>query len=377
MLGLAQVAVRSAGMSVGQTDGDSGWLIVDRTLVYAVLAVTAMIVASQINVRQTMRVRGCRNPLAWVLIGSLVLLGLTFIPGMGRSVNGASRWLYLGPSAWGLSFQPSELVKWVMVLCMAWWCSRRWSMMHRFARGLLPALVLIGFAAGLVMVEDLGTGLLIGLVAMCLLIAGGARLWHLAIMVPLAGVAVAVGVWTNPYRWNRLTSFLDPWADPYGSGYHAIQSMLAFAQGGLAGRGLGNGVQKFGYLPEDTTDFIFATICEEMGVVGAILVVVLYLVLFWVGLGIVRDSKDMFGRLVGLGVLLTIAFQSLMNLAVVTVVVPTKGIALPLLSSGGTGWIMAAACVGLVAALDRGNELEAEESEGGEEIGDVVVRACS
>ena len=136
--------------------------------------------------------------------------------------------------------------------------------------------------------------------------------------------------------------------------------MLAIAQGGLFGGGLGNGIQKFGYLPEDTTDFIFAIICEELGIMGAALIVVLYLVLLWIGLSIVKDCKDTFSRLVGLGVLLTVGLQALINIAVVTVVVPTKGIALPLISAGGTGWIMTAFAIGLVAALDNANRMGEE-----------------
>jgi len=139
--------------------------------------------------------------------------------------------------------------------------------------------------------------------------------------------------------------------------------MLAIAQGGLFGRGLGNGIQKFGYLPEDTTDFIFAIICEETGLAGASLVVGLYIVLLWVGMGIVRDCRDTFARLLGLGVLLTVGMQALINIAVVTVVVPTKGIALPLISSGGTGWVVTAFAIGLVAALDNANRMAAEDGE--------------
>ena len=146
----------------------------------------------------------------------------------------------------------------------------------------------------------------------------------------------------SPYRLQRLTVFLNPWADPLGAGYHPIQSMLTIAQGGLIGRGLGNGIQKFGYLPEDTTDFIFAVVCEELGLTGAVLVIGLYLLLIWMGWSILCNCKDRFGRLFALGVLTMIGLQTIINLAVVTVLAPTKGIALPLLSKGGTGWILTA-----------------------------------
>lgn len=369
LLGLAVLMVNSAGARVGVPGhtGDAGLVagvmgvLTGRAVIYAVLAVGVMLLASRINVRQLFAVRGWTNPLSLIVVGALLLAALTLVPGMGKSVNGASRWLYLGPRSWGLSFQPSELVKWVMVLAIAWWCARRRGLMHRFRYGLVPPLMLLGIACLIVVVEDLGTAALIGLVAACMLIAGGARLRHLAWVVPIGLVGLVAAMLHSPYRIKRLTAFLDPWADPAGSGYHPIQSMLAVSQGGLTGSGLGNGIQKFGYLPEDTTDFIFAVICEELGIMGAAVVVSLFLVILWVGLGIVRDCKDTFGRLVGLGVLLTVGLQAAINIAVVVAVVPTKGIALPLVSSGGTGWIMTAFALGLVAALDNANYLEAEE----------------
>lgn len=369
LLGLAVLMVNSAGATVGADGhtGDAGLVagtisvLTGRAVIYAVLAVGVMLLASRINVRQLFAVRGWTNPLSLIVVGALVLAALTLVPGMGKSVNGSSRWLYLGPRSLGLSFQPSELVKWVMVLAIAWWCARRRGLMHRFRYGLVPPLILLGVACLIVVVEDLGTAALIGLVAVCMLIAGGARLKHLALVVPVGLIGLVAALMHSPYRIKRLTAFLDPWADPAGSGYHPIQSMLAVSQGGLTGRGLGNGIQKFGYLPEDTTDFIFAVICEELGIMGAAVVVVLFMVILWVGLGIVRDCKDTFGRLVGLGVLLTVGLQAAINIAVVVAVVPTKGIALPLVSSGGTGWIMTAFALGLVAALDNANYLEAEE----------------
>jgi cell division protein FtsW len=369
LLGLAVLMVNSAGATVGAAGhtGDAGLVagtvsvLTGRAVIYAVLAVGVMLLASRINVRQLFAVRGWTNPLSVIVAGALLLAALTLVPGMGKSVNGASRWLYLGPKSWGLSFQPSELVKWVMVLAIAWWCARRRGLMHRFRYGLVPPLILLGMACLIVVVEDLGTAALIGLVAVCMLIAGGASLKHLALIVPVGLIGLVAALLHSPYRIKRLTAFLDPWADPAGSGYHPIQSMLAVIQGGLTGRGLGNGIQKFGYLPEDTTDFIFAVICEELGIMGAAVVVALFMVILWVGLGIVRDCKDTFGRLVGLGVLLTVGLQAAINIAVVVAVVPTKGIALPLVSAGGTGWIMTAFALGLVAALDNANYLEAEE----------------
>jgi cell division protein FtsW len=189
-------------------------------------------------------------------------------------------------------------------------------------------------------------------------LAGGAKLWHLLTFVPPAGAVCVAAIVQSPYRMQRLTTFLHPWRDPQGAGYHPIQSMLAFAEGGVTGSGLGGSVQKF-YLPEDTTDFLFPVIAEELGLAGAATIVALFLVILWVGFGVIKDCRDTFSRLLGVGVLLMLGTQAAMNIAVTTVVVPTKGIALPLVSAGGTGWVMTAAAIGLVAALDNANYLEA------------------
>ncbi len=222
------------------------------------------------------------------------------------------------------------------------------------------------------MIEDLGTAVLIGAVALCMLVAGGGRLWQLALMLPLAVAGIVAAILESPYRVRRLTAFLDPWADARGTGYHPIQSMLAFAQGGVEGAGLGRSVQKY-YIPEDTTDFVFPIIAEELGLLGAGLVIGLFLAILWIGLGIARDSDSAFGRLVAIGVLVTVGLQAVINLAVVTVVVPTKGIALPLISAGGTGWVFTAFALGLVASLDNARAVreEAEPRSRGEREADA------
>jgi cell division protein FtsW len=212
-------------------------------------------------------------------------------------------------------------------------------------------------------IEDLGTAVLIAAVGLLVLLAAGARWWHVALTVPPAAAAVIALIALSPYRMRRITSFLDPWADPQGSGYHLVQALNTIQEGGLTGRGLGNSVLKFGYLPEDTTDFLFAVICGELGLAGAFMVASIYGGLMLAGLAVVRECRHSFGRLLGLGVLLTVGLQALMNLAVVTGLVPTKGIALPLLSNGGTGWVMTSAAVGLLVAIDRINRLEATEIE--------------
>ena len=242
LLGLGLVMVHSAGMTIDGERGDTIQWMLGRPAIYAAGAVLAMLLASRIDVRNVLQLRGLANPLGYLVIASLVLVGLTLIPGVGRTVYGASRWLTVGPQSWRLSFQPSELVKWTLPIAVAWWCARRRATMHRVAHGLLPPLALIAVGGLLVGIEDLGTAALIGMVAIVLLFAGGARWWHLLLTVAAGAAAVAWAIIRSPYRYDRLVAFLDPWADAHGSGYHSIQSMLAVAMGGPTGRGLGGAV---------------------------------------------------------------------------------------------------------------------------------------
>jgi cell division protein FtsW len=247
-------------------------------------------------------------------------------------------------------------------MLLAWHCARRIGQMHKVSTGLLPGLLIVGLVAGLIATEDLGTAVLVAGAGSLMLIAAGARLWHFALAIPVGIAGAVVAVVTSPYRVQRLVSFIDPYADPQGSGYHMIQSLVAVANGEVWGRGLGFGLQKFGYLPEDETDFLFAIICEELGIAGAAAVIALYAGLLWTGLGIVRKQHNPLLKLLGMGIVCTVALQTLINLMVVTGLAPTKGIALPLLSSGGTGWILTAGSLGLLVSMDRIADRAAERA---------------
>jgi cell division protein FtsW len=368
LLGVAVVMVNSASMSLGNDPVSLKALLLGRPTIYAALAIAAMWFTSHLDLRRIYAARGLANPILWLLLVALGLCAAALVPALSAEINGSRRWLFLGPRGWGLTFQPSELAKWALVAALAWWCARHPGAIRRFWSGLLPALLLTGLVCGLIVTQDLGTAALIGAVAVMVLLAGGAKWWHLACMLPVAAGGLVAMIFTSPYRVKRLLAFADPFADPQGIGYHPIQSMVAFAHGG-APWGLGAGPQNLGgYLPADTTDFLFAVICEELGLPGAALVMGLYLLLLWTAFSILRDCRHTFGRLLGFAIVLTVGLQAVMNIAVVTVVVPTKGIALPLLSSGGTGWVMCAACVGLLAALDRINRIEAEEGLGPAEM---------
>ncbi|MDP6312067.1 MAG: FtsW/RodA/SpoVE family cell cycle protein [Phycisphaerales bacterium] len=343
LLALGAVAVQSAGMTVTQS-GTVADLATNRTTLLAIAAVAALLLGRSIPVAWTTS----RTVAVTSIVVAGVLLALVLVPGIGSKVNGARRWINFGP----IGFQPSELAKWALLLFLAWYGATRVRHMGQFRRGLLPALAVVGLLCGLILLEDLGTAVLIGTVATIMLIAAGARLKHMIMLAVPAAAALLAAIAVEPYRLKRLQIFLDPWADPEGKGYHVIQSMAAIHGGGIGGRGLGNGIQKFGYLPEDTTDFIFSIITEEFGLLGATLVVGLFIALLWAGWRIVTSQVRPERQLLALGIVAMISLQTLMNLLVVTGLAPTKGIALPLVSSGGTGWVMTAFMLGVLARLD-------------------------
>ncbi len=340
-------------------------IILSRSTAYMCLAVLAMFAASWMPVRRLGAVSSRlfadpKRRLIVLALGTLALVAVlasVYVPGIGREVNGSARWVNLRLP--GLeSVQPSEIAKWALIPLIAWYAGAcaagETNHLRRFFTGLVPGLIAVGAIAGFVVMEDLGTGFLMGVVGCLLLVAGGARIWHFLMFAPLGVMGVVYAIVESPYRLRRITSFLDPFADPQGDGYHMIQSMTTVAGAGPFGRGLGHGLQKFGYLPEDTTDFLFAVICEELGLAGATLVITLMGALLWTLLGIVRRADLPVLKLIGLGVAATFGLQACINLVVVTGMGPTKGIALPLISSGGTGWILTSLMLGLVVAMDRG-----------------------
>lgn len=350
LLIIGVVMVNSAGLSVRETQSISlSGVLTSRPMIYALLAGAMLAAGACVPVKRVITARGLASPIPWLTLATLVLLLAVYLPGLSREMNGSKRWLNLG----GVSFQPSEFAKWAIIILLAWHSAKRAAVMHRFSSGFVPGVFLIGLVCLLIGIHDLGTAVLVGMVGMAMLVAAGVRWWQAGLVVPAGAAAFTAAVIHSPYRINRLMAYVNPFDDPQGIGYHIIQSMSAVAGGGLAGRGLGNGVRKFGYLPEDTTDFIFAVICEELGIFGAALVLFLYGGLVVCGLLVARRVTDPFQRLLALGVVLTIGLQAAINIAVVTGVAPTKGIALPLLSHGGTGWALTAFSIGLLVSMDR------------------------
>ena len=286
-----------------------------------------------------------------LLVIGLAVLALLLVPGIGREVNGATRWIGFGP----VNLQPSELMKLFFVVYLAGYMTRRQRELRASWFGMLKPLGLLGLVMGLLLLEpDFGAAVVIAGTSMAMLFLGGARLLPFIVLLALALVGAGfVAVW-SPYRLQRLITFLDPWSDMFASGYQLTQALIAFGRGEIFGLGLGEGIQKLFYLPEAHNDFIFAVIAEELGVVGALTLIALFALLviriFRVGRTALLEG-NYFGGYLAYGVGLMLGFQCLVNLGVNTGVLPTKGLTLPFVSYGGNRLMVSCAMIGFVLRL--------------------------
>jgi cell division protein FtsW len=282
-------------------------------------------------------------------VGAVALLILTLVPGVGVTVGGGTRWISLGAFA----FQPSEFAKLALVLLAADVFSRkREHTLSALSHTLIPMIPALGLLATLVMAQpDLGTTLLLGATGLGLLFVAGAPMRFLAPLGAACCAVAAFGALSAPYRRARVLAFLDPWADPLVSGYHTIQSLIALGSGGWFGVGLGASRQKWMYIPNAHTDFIFAILGEEMGLLGTIVVVGMFAFLCYLGITTARNAGDRFGMLVASGITIWISLQALINMGAVTASLPITGVPLPLVSFGGTSLVLSLAAMGVLTNI--------------------------
>jgi len=351
LMAMGAVFVFSAGVDVAREINllrfyDSANL---RKVLFFPAAVALMLAVSRIDYRRFGLEKGpMRSLITYLFIISIMLLVIVLLPQVGTEVNRARRWLRIPMGPATMSFQPSEFAKWVLIFLLAGICAKYGDKLKSFWRGLLPVCLLVGLVAGLVIIEDFGSAALIALLSFLVLLVGGARGWHLLVPIPVAAIGFVAAILTSPGRKIRILAFLNPdkWAG--SANYQASQSLIAIGSGGLLGKGLGRGVCKYGHLPEDTTDFIFAIIGEELGFVGTGLVIVLFIAFVWLGLIVIMRCREPFGRLLATAIVLAIGVQAALNIGVVTVVLPTKGLPLPFVSAGGTSMLLSAAAVGVL-----------------------------
>jgi cell division protein FtsW len=290
----------------------------------------------------------------YAYIFSLILLMLIFTP-LGKELNGARRWLGAGP----FTIMPGEVAKICAIIFMASILSRRPEKIKSFKNGVIPCGIIIGIYFGLIILQpNMSTAVTITMIIASMMFVAGMRWFHVMAMGISGFAFLTVMILIAPYRMKRLTSFLDPFADPQGSGYQVIQSLYALGSGGIFGVGLGKSIQKYLYIPEPQNDFIFAIIGEELGFIGCVTVILLFLLLIWRGVRIAINAPDLFSCLLASGITAMVAVQVIINIAVATSSMPVTGIALPFISWGGNSLAIFMAAMGILLNISRYSNLD-------------------
>ena len=280
-----------------------------------------------------------------ILLLSLILLILVLIPGIGTLRNGSRSWFKIGP----FGLQPSEIAKVSLIIFLSKYLEKNQNNLSNIKKSILPVLGIIFLFFGLIMLEpDFGTGMVIVLSLMLILFISGVKLKFFASLGILGILGIAGLIIIAPYRLKRIISFLNPWSDPLGSGYQIIQSLYAIGPASLLGLGFGKSIQKQFYLPEPQTDFIFAIICEEFGIVGAISVIALFISLFYIILKISLKQNNLFAKYLSFGLGMQIILQGTLNLCVVTSLIPVTGVTLPFFSYGGSSLLVSMISIGII-----------------------------
>lgn len=344
LLAIGTVVVFSASASTAYQTLGTPYYFLERQIMWALIGLLVMVVASRFNYWHYQK---------WALpvfAISVVLLVAVLIPHVGIEINGARRWLGVG----SLQIQPSELAKIGMIFLFARLFSMHQEQLSDFWRGVIPHLGLALVIFALVVAEpDLGTTLAIAGTFFVMLFVAGARKRHLGLLfgsaLPVLGAVIAL----EPYRLQRIVAFTDPWKHPLGEGFHTIQALLALGSGGILGLGLGYSRQALGFLPESYTDFIFAVLGEELGLIGTLTVVFLFLVVAWRGYRIAMRAPDLFSSLLACGFTTMIALQAAINIGVVTATLPVTGITLPFISYGGSSLVLSLAGVGVLLNISK------------------------
>jgi len=349
LLALGLLMVGSASISIADRQLGAPFHYLLRQGAYVSVGVVLAIITVQIPLAVWQRL----GPL--LLLAAMALLVLVLIPGIGRNVNGATRWVSLGI----FNLQVSELAKIALIIYAAGYLVRRGDEVRTTVQGFLkPMGVLMVLAVLLLAQPDFGALVVLGTTLLGMLFLAGVRLWLFALLVAMAAGALALLAVTSPYRMERLTTFMNPWADPFNSGFQLTQALIAFGRGDWFGVGLGGSVQKLFYLPEAHTDFLFAVLAEELGLFGALGVILLFVFVVWRAFVIGRAAAQVgahFGAYLAYGIAMLIGIQAFINLGVNMGVLPTKGLTLPLMSYGGSSMLITCIAIGLLLRVDREN----------------------
>jgi cell division protein FtsW len=350
LLAVGAVMVQSALASVAEP---GAWYARSdvRHLMFAAGAVAVLLIASRIDYRVLAGRKRWPVIAAGMLAVSLVCGVLVFVPGIGRSVGGYHRWIRVGPTQYGIGFQPSELIKISLLVFLAAWLSRPGVKVRSFRRVFVPAVALIAVSVGLIITQDFGTAAVIGVSSVAMLALAGVPWLYLLSLIPPAAGGFYLLVVQSPHRWSRMTAMLDVWSPDNPCTYQPRQSLLAILTGGWFGKGIGCGTVKLGFLPEDSTDFVFSALCEEWGFIGAAVLIGLWLAWTWTTWHSAGRARDRFGQLLAGSIGFVIVLQAIMHIAVDTVALPPTGMSMPFVSAGGTSLLLMAAATGLIVSV--------------------------
>jgi cell division protein FtsW len=344
LLAIGLIMVYSASAVWAEYKFDDSFFFAKRQMLFAGVGIFAMFFIMNIDYWTW------RTWAKVLIIICFVLLLLVLIPGIGNVRNGSRSWIGIG----AFSVQPSEFMKLAMIAFLAKFLSERQKYITSFKKGLAPSLGLVFLAFGMIMLQpDLGTGTVMVGTCIVMIFISGARISHFVVLGLIGVAAFAALVASAPYRIKRITSFLDPWQDPLGSGFQIIQSLFAIGPGGLFGLGLGESRQKFFYLPEPQTDFIFAILAEELGFIGGSFILLLFSLLLWRGIRIALGAPDLYGSFLAVGIIAMVAIQVMINIGVVTGLMPVTGITLPFLSYGGSSLTLMLMAIGVLLNISR------------------------
>jgi cell division protein FtsW len=344
LLGFGTIMVFNVSYFQAEARYGDPYLFFRKHLMSVAIGIVVMLVVSRVRLEMLERWASITLPVC-----VLALLAV-LTPGVGAERGGAQRWIALGK----FSLQPSEFVKLGVVLFLARWISRHRDRLPSFIDGVLPALTCVGFCCALMMGQpDFGTTVILGALALLMLFVGGARPAHVGGLVLAGMIGIVIAVQVAPYRMRRLLAFMDPFEHSQDSGFQLVQSLIAFGSGGATGVGLGQSKQKLLFLPEAHTDFIFALVGEELGLLGALLVLTLFAVVAIRGFRIAARHPDPFASLLAFGLTAVLILSAVVNIGVVLGVLPTKGLPLPFLSYGGSALLATMIEVGVLAALSR------------------------
>jgi cell division protein FtsW len=333
------VMVYSASSVMAAKKFHDGFYYLKRQGLYALIGFAAMAVAMGTDYQKW------RKYAVPLLFGCLLLLVIVFVPGIGGTAKGASRWIRFP----GFNFQPSELAKIALIIYMAYSLDKKQEKVKFFSTGFAPYMVLLSILLALLLKQhDLGAALTMGVVAIIMLFTAGTRPRYILGMGVLALPFICYLVLTESYRLRRIKAFLDPWKDPTDAGFQIIQSWLAFGNGGIIGQGLGEGKQKMFYLPEAHTDFIMSVVGEELGLIGVLVIAAMFFLLVQRSIRVAVQAEDDFGRFLAFGIATLLGIEAFVNIGVVTGLLPTKGLALPFISYGGSSLIITLFAVGIL-----------------------------